>query len=75
MRGVIDKRKIVLLKESLVQEENQVYRRVYSKYTEFNKYWSCITSTQIWEKLFENFENIKICVGTINKIFKDNDFL
>ena len=33
-----------------------------------------ITSTQIREKLFENFEDIKISVGTIYKILKDNDF-
>ena len=33
-----------------------------------------ITSTQIKEKLFENFEDIKISVGTIYKILKDNDF-
>ena len=32
-----------------------------------------ITSTQIREKLFENFEDIKISVGTIYKIIKDND--
>ena len=33
-----------------------------------------ITSTQIREKLFEKIENIKISVGTIYKILKDNDF-
>ena len=33
-----------------------------------------ITSTQIREKLFEKIEDIKISVGTINKIIKDNDF-
>ena len=33
-----------------------------------------ITSIQIREKLFENFEDIKISVGTIYKILKDNDF-
>ena len=33
-----------------------------------------ITSTQIREKLFEKFEDIKINVGTIDKILKDNDF-
>ena len=32
------------------------------------------TSTQIREKLFEKFEDIKIRVGTTNKILKDNDF-
>ena len=35
-----DIKKIVLLKKSLVQEENQVYWREYSIYTEFKKYWS-----------------------------------
>ena len=33
-----------------------------------------ITSIQIREKLFEKFEDIKISVGTIYKILKDNDF-
>ena len=33
-----------------------------------------ITTTQIREKLFENFEDIKISIGTIYKILKDNDF-
>ena len=33
-----------------------------------------ITSTQIREKLFENFEDIKICIKIIYKILKDNDF-
>ena len=33
-----------------------------------------IALTQIREKLFENFEDIKISVGTIYKILKDNDF-
>ena len=33
-----------------------------------------ITSTQIREKLFEIFEDIKISVRTIYKILKDNDF-
>ena len=33
-----------------------------------------ITSIQIREKLFENFEDLKISVGTIYKILKDNDF-
>ena len=33
-----------------------------------------ITSTQIREKLFENFEDIEISVGNIYKILKDNDF-
>ena len=33
-----------------------------------------ITSTQIRENLFENFEDLKISVGTIYKILKDNDF-
>ena len=33
-----------------------------------------LTSTQIKEKLFEKFEDIKINVGTIYKILKDNDF-
>ena len=33
-----------------------------------------ITSTQIREKLFEKFEDIKISVGTIYKILKNNDF-
>ena len=32
-----------------------------------------ITSTQIREKLFKKFEDIKISVGTIYKILKDND--
>ena len=33
-----------------------------------------ITSTQIREKLFENFEDIKISVETIYRILKNNDF-
>ena len=33
-----------------------------------------ITSTQFRENLFEKFEDIKISVGTIYKILKDNDF-
>ena len=33
-----------------------------------------ITSIQIRENLFETFEDIKISVGTIIKILKDNDF-
>ena len=33
-----------------------------------------ITSTQIRENQFENFDDIKISIGTIYKIFKDNDF-
>ena len=33
-----------------------------------------ITSTQIREKLYENFEDIEISFGTIYKILKDNDF-
>ena len=33
-----------------------------------------ITSTQIREKLFKKFEDIKISVGTTYKILKDNDF-
>ena len=44
------------------------------QYTEFNKYLSSITSSQIREKLFDYFEDIIISVGTIYKILKNNDF-
>ena len=56
------------------RKKNKVYYRAYSIYIEFNKFRSHTTSTQIREKLFEIFENIKISVGIIYKILKNNDF-
>ena len=43
-------------------------------YTLFNKFLSQYNCTQIGEKIFENFDDIKISVGTIYKVLKNNDF-
>ena len=74
MRDVKDTKKIVLLKESLVQEEKKDIDEHIQCILNLINTDPSITSTQIREKLFENFEDIKISVGTIYKILKDNDF-
>ena len=62
------------MKESLVQEEKpSILMSIFNILNLINTDPN-ITSTQIREKLFENYEDIKISVGTIYKILKDNDF-
>ena len=63
------------MKESLIQENKHKYIDEHIQYIlNLINTDPSITSTQIREKLFENFEDIKISVETIYKILKDNDF-